>query len=399
MIILRDFRSALGTIRRTVTEVGLEIKNHRSGFYPDFVYSADTKTVHGHIPVFVYHSIDPREFESHLRFLSENDYISLTCDEFVACILGQRPIPDRAVLLTIDDGRASVWSHGFPLLKRYGLTAVVFLIPGYIRDATKLRPTLDDRPEGLSSQDPDLMTWPEIQAMARSGLVDFQSHTLFHHKVPLSSQILGFVGPRDTTAPFDIPYADGDEPDKSAIATLGYPRFRTTSRMSGQPAFRPDPAFISALHDAIRGGGGHRFFDQPDWEQKLWEVTARWRDDGCAPGLTETPDEMRAAIRHNLLKARHIIEAKIPGHHVLHLCLPYTIGSPDAVAAARETGHVSTFWGVLPGHASNRAGGDPFHTVRLKADFLMRLPGRGRVSLTSILLYKILRRLSGRAVY
>ena len=37
---------------------------------------------------------------------------------------------DHVTLLTFDDGRASVWSVAYPLLKQYGMRGVCFLIPG-----------------------------------------------------------------------------------------------------------------------------------------------------------------------------------------------------------------------------------------------------------------------------
>ncbi|WP_281827394.1 polysaccharide deacetylase family protein [Jannaschia rubra] len=386
---MKRLRKALGT----AAEMGAEVASLTRGRYPGFVGARRPKALRGEIPVFVYHSIDAAEFEADLKFLAGNGYRTLDCDAFVEALAGRRPMPNRAVLLTIDDGRASVWSHGFPLLRRYGMTAVVFLIPGYIRDADGVRPTTDDRPEGLASADPDLMTWPEIAAMARSGLVDFQSHTLFHHKVPASDRVLGFVGPRDRTAPFDIPFATGDEPGEEDSA-LGYPLFETTSRMSGAAAFRPDAGLIADLRDAARGR-----FDAPGWRDRLHGVVEERRKAGLPIGTSEAPDETHAAMRHSLAEARRIIEARLPGHRVRHLCLPYTLGSEAAVAAARETGHASTFWGLLPERRGNRAGDDPFRSVRLKSDYLRRLPGQGRRSMAAILLAKVQRRVSGRAVY
>ena len=44
-----------------------------------------------------------------------------------------RPAPERAVVLTFDDGRGSLWSVGAPLLERRGMRGIVFLVPGRTR--------------------------------------------------------------------------------------------------------------------------------------------------------------------------------------------------------------------------------------------------------------------------
>jgi hypothetical protein len=54
---------------------------------------------------------------------------------------------------------------------------------------------------------------------------------------------------------------------------------------------------------------------------------------------------------------------------------------------------------VLPDLPTNRAGDDPYHCARLKGDYLQRLPGRGRHTLTNILKRKISRRARSRPVY
>jgi hypothetical protein len=40
-----------------------------------------------------------------------------------------------------------------------------------------------------------LLSWEEIEALARTGLLDFQSHTLLHARVHTGPQLAGFVTP------------------------------------------------------------------------------------------------------------------------------------------------------------------------------------------------------------
>ena len=128
-------------------------------------------------------------------------------------------------------------------------------------------------------------------------------------------------------------------------------------------------------------------------------MVADWQARRGELGALEHPSALHDAMVDDLLRTRRLIEEHLPGHRVRHLCLPYTIGSAQAVGAAREAGYATCFWGVLPDRKSNRPGEDPYRCPRLKADYIFRLPGRGRRSLGAILSHKLTRRLSGRPVY
>jgi peptidoglycan/xylan/chitin deacetylase (PgdA/CDA1 family) len=71
------------------------------------------------------------------------------------------PLPARAVSITADDGHRSVYTEMFPLLKRHGFHATLFLNPPGIGHGSYLR-------------------WEELAEMQASGLVECQPHTLSH---------------------------------------------------------------------------------------------------------------------------------------------------------------------------------------------------------------------------
>ena len=119
-----SFQSRIG---RHVSEASLEAYQLLAGRYPSFVTARRAEPLGDEIPVFVFHSIEPTEFEAQLLFLSSNGYQTIDCDTFLRAINGEIALPEKAVMLTIDDGRASVWTYGFPLLKKYGMTAVIRL--------------------------------------------------------------------------------------------------------------------------------------------------------------------------------------------------------------------------------------------------------------------------------
>jgi peptidoglycan/xylan/chitin deacetylase (PgdA/CDA1 family) len=79
-------------------------------------------------------------------------------------------LPARAVILTIDDADVSVYRHAFPLLKKYGLRAHVFVPTAQV---------------GRSWSGLRVCDTAQLQEMAASGLVLVESHTHdLHYKLP-----------------------------------------------------------------------------------------------------------------------------------------------------------------------------------------------------------------------
>lgn len=80
-------------------------------------------------------------------------------------IVETRPLPEKAVLITFDDGYVSNYELAFPLMKELGVKAVISPIVSYIVDG----PT-------------EFLTWDMCREMAASGLVEFGSHTYDAHE-------------------------------------------------------------------------------------------------------------------------------------------------------------------------------------------------------------------------
>jgi peptidoglycan/xylan/chitin deacetylase (PgdA/CDA1 family) len=153
------------------------------------------------IPALMYHHVNPAgssinvtpgNFDRQMRFLKENGYQTLHTGEFLDVINGQRQIPKKAVIITFDDGWLDNWIYAFPILKKYGLKAVVFVITSLIADKGKRQRTDEGTPSGLPSHkecrkmieaglaSEVMLSWEELREMENSGLVDVQSHTHAH---------------------------------------------------------------------------------------------------------------------------------------------------------------------------------------------------------------------------
>lgn len=76
-----------------------------------------------------------QKFREHLEYLKNNNFKVLTMDEFVRWLYGEIEIPDKSVLITIDDGAKGTGAHNgnklIPLLEEYKMHATLFLIAGW----------------------------------------------------------------------------------------------------------------------------------------------------------------------------------------------------------------------------------------------------------------------------
>jgi peptidoglycan/xylan/chitin deacetylase (PgdA/CDA1 family) len=367
------------------------------GRYPPFVTGGPLPR--SHVPVFVFHSVEPESFGRRLDYLADNGYVTLSAEEYFQFLLGGRAAPERAVVLTFDDGRGSLWNVAAPLLERRRMTGIVFLVPGRTpsRPGPPL-PTWADVREGRASaqevlareQRAPLLSWEEIQALSARGVFDFQSHTLSHARVHTDARVVGFVTPplRHGYDAFDLPLVastGGDDLEPHDVP-LGRPILQWAPRTSDALRFREEPGYGSVCIDAVARGGGERFFDRPRWQRELRALLA-----SPPAGTRETAAERDEAILRELAESRRAIEERT-GRPVIHLCFPWHVSGTTARRLAREAGYRTAFCGKVPGTPVTLPGGDLSSIARIGEDYVELLPGRGRTTLKAVLQQKWRRR-------
>lgn len=368
--------------------------------YPAFVTGGDLPR--GDIPVFVLHGAEPRSLERHLGYLAANDYATLTSDEYVSIIRGEQPAPDRAVLLTFDDGRGSLWSVAAPLLERFGMKAVVFLVPGRMHSRPGPLPATwadveagrADAAEVLGRErgEDALLSWEEVESLSKTGLFDFQSHTLTHARVHVGPRLAGFATPgsRRGYDAFDQPLVrEGDQDLLGEEVPLGTPLFESAPRTAEAMRFFEDASVRQACVEVV-GAEGEGFFRRADWESILTARASRHP----VRGRPETPEEQERAIERELAESKRVIEEHT-GRPVTQLCYPWHAFGPTASRLAAATGYGAVFCGKVPGVPITRPGGDLQRIARLGEDYLELLPGRSRATLGQVLRQKWGRRFGG----
>lgn len=311
-----------------------------AGRYPGFLFGFPVGRA---LPVFHFHETTEAALEPAFRYLAENNYRAVTSNTVTAIVRDGDTPPPQSVMLAFDDAWASLWLVVGPLLKRYGLRAVTYAIPGRIVAADAVRPTIDDGPvdaEAADRAEHPFVTWPELRALSSSGLIDVQSHTWSHSMIFCGRTAIGSVNEAYASEPLlNRPRVkDTDPPQFLSPSAIGTPLYPRRSRMSD--ALRYLPA-----------------------------------DDG--PGRFETLDEQRRAIEHELDAARSVLESRL-ATRVSHVCLPWGVTGMVTTATLDRLQFSAAFANQRAGRYIVAPGDHRFYLKRLNSRHIFALPGRGR---------------------
>ena len=145
------------------------------------------------------------EFEGDLQWLQKNGYTTITTAQLVEYLSGKGSMPEKPVILTIDDGKYGVYKRAWPLLKQYKMKATLSLIGYEIDDAS-------NAPEARIKSDAPYCTWTEIAEMQESGEIELISHTDKLHYYRHDGRVGANTKAGDTLATF-LPIAQKDFSD------------------------------------------------------------------------------------------------------------------------------------------------------------------------------------------
>jgi peptidoglycan/xylan/chitin deacetylase (PgdA/CDA1 family) len=122
-------------------------------------------------------------FTTHLAWLRENGYTAISVDDVLQAKAGRTPLPQRAYLLTVDDGYADFYLNVFPILKAYKIPAVMAVVGRWIESG----PDPEESRLDPSYTKQQFVTWAQVKEMADSGLVEIASHSFDLHRSILAN--------------------------------------------------------------------------------------------------------------------------------------------------------------------------------------------------------------------
>jgi peptidoglycan/xylan/chitin deacetylase (PgdA/CDA1 family) len=134
-------------------------------------FISEYKKINKSIPILLYHrvgyqvdnyTVTPARFEEDMKTLTREGYTCLSLEQVKQHLQGglSAPLPDKPIILTLDDGYLDNYTNVFPILQKYNMRASFYIITGMIGE--------DER-----------LTASQLREMQTAGM-DFGSHTVTH---------------------------------------------------------------------------------------------------------------------------------------------------------------------------------------------------------------------------
>jgi peptidoglycan/xylan/chitin deacetylase (PgdA/CDA1 family) len=123
-------------------------------------------------------AVTTRTFVQFLDWLKGTGWEAVSLNDVSAAARGERRLPDKAILLTFDDGYRSHYTRVFPLLKAYQFPAVFSLVGSWMEDQPDGTVLYGDKRVPRTN----FISWAEAREMEASGLIEFASHSYDLHR-------------------------------------------------------------------------------------------------------------------------------------------------------------------------------------------------------------------------
>ena len=107
------------------------------------------------------YTIDTRRLDQQMRFLAVQHIPVIPLSQLVSYLQGQGTLPERSVVITIDDGYKTAKTKAWPVMRRYGFPFTIYI---YVQ-------AIDRHGAAL--------TWEDVRDMEKAG-VDVESHSYTH---------------------------------------------------------------------------------------------------------------------------------------------------------------------------------------------------------------------------
>ncbi len=136
----------------------------------------------GRTPVIMWHDVIARrgrgsvwfdcttaEMKKGLDTIAERGYTPVSVADLHEHLTSGKPLPAKAIVLTFDDNYQGFYDRAYPLLKKRGWPAIMFVHTGFVGDKKGAHPK---------------MTWDELKTLAKDPLITIGSHTVTHPDLP-----------------------------------------------------------------------------------------------------------------------------------------------------------------------------------------------------------------------
>jgi len=129
------------------------------------------------VPVLTYHRIQPWKeavqkgqtagtvdnqiFDQQMSYLAQKGYHTITAEELVNALINKSSLPEKSIVITLDDGYENAYTYAFPVAQRYQIIINLMIPTGLVGNS-------------------EFLSWDQIKEMQNSGRVYFTAHSWSH---------------------------------------------------------------------------------------------------------------------------------------------------------------------------------------------------------------------------
>lgn len=140
------------------------------------------------LPVIMYHSIvddsskinqytvTPEIIENDMKYLKNQGFETVLTEELVQYIENDVPLPEKPVMITLDDGFYNNFCYLVPLLEKYDMKAVVSVVGEFVDSASQ---------HDAHVPEYSYLTWDDISEMSQHSCIEIGNHTYSMHSTDL----------------------------------------------------------------------------------------------------------------------------------------------------------------------------------------------------------------------
>ncbi|MGE5397697.1 MAG: polysaccharide deacetylase family protein [Chitinophagales bacterium] len=208
------------------------------------------------VPILAYHKVspDPRagglglrvkpaDFDWQMRYLKDNGYHSVSIGSVIDHFTRGKKLPKKPFVVTLDDGYQDNYFYVYPILKKYGYTATIFVATKTIGRFNEF-----DYKDGIQPKN-KMLTWDEIKEMSANGIT-IGAHTIDHvhlteitpdkarHQIAGSKEVLEKELKKEIQY-FCYPYGEYNQAIAEIVKDSGYLAALTTQQGLVRPTMNP----------------------------------------------------------------------------------------------------------------------------------------------------------------
>lgn len=134
------------------------------------------------LPIIMYHYIlkdskhwgkyviSPDDFESDIIYLKEKGYTTIVMQNLVDFVYNKKELPEKPIMLTLDDGFLTNYTYILPILEKYNCKAVVSIVGKYVDDCSD-----------SSGCNKTYLNWDQVKELVKSPYIEIQNHSYNMH--------------------------------------------------------------------------------------------------------------------------------------------------------------------------------------------------------------------------